>query len=198
MVRARRVRYVRAAVTGHVAIDAALAFGESLAVIELFDPAFELIGSRSLAFDRLLAEHRAAWAQRWEAVDVQIGGDPEAELALIDPKKSLESLRKTLGLEAPRLLPAPAADAAQEILRRVKILGPNDLLLVLDEVQSGVGRSGSPGCTSSSPVERIATRGRRATATCAMPQAASMPISREPITVPARSSASPRAMSEPA
>jgi hypothetical protein len=31
-----------------------------------------------------------------------------------------------------------------------------------------------------------------------MPQAASMPISREPIMVPARSSASPRAMSEPA
>jgi hypothetical protein len=31
-----------------------------------------------------------------------------------------------------------------------------------------------------------------------MPQAASMPISREPIVVPARKSASPRAMSEPA
>jgi trehalose/maltose hydrolase-like predicted phosphorylase len=36
----------------------------------------------ALGFDRLLAEHRAAWAQRWETVDVQIGGDPEAELAL--------------------------------------------------------------------------------------------------------------------
>ena len=33
-----------------------------------------------------------------------------------------------------------------------------------------------------------ATRGLRATDTCAMPQAASMPISREPITVPARNS----------
>jgi len=44
----------------------------------------------------------------------------------------------------------------------------------------------------------IATRGRRAMDTCAMPQAASMPISREPTMVPARSSASPRAISEPA
>jgi trehalose/maltose hydrolase-like predicted phosphorylase len=41
-----------------------------------------LRAAESLGFDRLLAEHRAAWAQRWEAVDVQIGGDPEAELAL--------------------------------------------------------------------------------------------------------------------
>ena len=38
--------------------------------------------AEALGFDRLLAEHRAAWAQRWETVDVQIGGDPEAELAL--------------------------------------------------------------------------------------------------------------------
>jgi len=43
-----------------------------------------------------------------------------------------------------------------------------------------------------------ATRGRRATETCAIPQAASMPISREPITMPARNSVSPPAMSEPA
>ena len=33
-------------------------------------------------FGRLLADHRAAWARRWEAVDVQIRGDPEAQLAL--------------------------------------------------------------------------------------------------------------------
>jgi trehalose/maltose hydrolase-like predicted phosphorylase len=41
-----------------------------------------LRATEALGFDRLLAEHRAAWAQRWETVDVQIGGDPEAELAL--------------------------------------------------------------------------------------------------------------------
>jgi trehalose/maltose hydrolase-like predicted phosphorylase len=33
-------------------------------------------------FDGLLAGHRAAWARRWEAVDVQVRGDPEAQLAL--------------------------------------------------------------------------------------------------------------------
>ena len=32
-------------------------------------------------FDLLLAEHRAAWAQRWEAVDVSIPDDPAAQLA---------------------------------------------------------------------------------------------------------------------
>ena len=35
-----------------------------------------------LGFDRLLAEHRAAWAARWEAVDVRIPDDPAAQLAL--------------------------------------------------------------------------------------------------------------------
>ena len=33
-------------------------------------------------FDRLLADHRAAWARRWDAVDVQVRGDPQAQLAL--------------------------------------------------------------------------------------------------------------------
>jgi trehalose/maltose hydrolase-like predicted phosphorylase len=33
-------------------------------------------------FDRLLADHRAAWAGRWDAVDVQVRGDPQAQLAL--------------------------------------------------------------------------------------------------------------------
>jgi len=33
-------------------------------------------------FSRLLADHRAAWADRWDAVDVQVRGDPEAQLAL--------------------------------------------------------------------------------------------------------------------
>jgi trehalose/maltose hydrolase-like predicted phosphorylase len=33
-------------------------------------------------FDRLLADHRAAWAARWDAVDIQVRGDPQAQLAL--------------------------------------------------------------------------------------------------------------------
>ena len=56
----------------------------------------------------------------------------------------------------------------------------------------------SPSATSSSPVESTATFGRRTTSIAASPQAASMPISREPITWPLRISVSPRAMSEPA
>ncbi len=33
-------------------------------------------------FDALLAEHRAAWAERWSAVDVRIPDDPDAERAI--------------------------------------------------------------------------------------------------------------------
>lgn len=36
----------------------------------------------SLGFGRLLAEHRAAWARRWDAVDIRVHGDPDAQLAL--------------------------------------------------------------------------------------------------------------------
>ena len=36
----------------------------------------------SAGFDRLLADHRAAWAHRWDAVDVQVRGDPQAQLGL--------------------------------------------------------------------------------------------------------------------
>ena len=35
-----------------------------------------------LGFGRLLADQRAAWARRWDAVDIQVRGDPEAQLAL--------------------------------------------------------------------------------------------------------------------
>ena len=35
-----------------------------------------------LGFGRLLADQRAAWARRWNAVDIQVRGDPEAQLAL--------------------------------------------------------------------------------------------------------------------
>jgi len=41
-----------------------------------------LAAADSAGFDRLLAGHRAAWARRWQAVDVQVRGDPEAQLAL--------------------------------------------------------------------------------------------------------------------
>ena len=72
--------------------------------------------------------------------------------------------------------------------------GKDGAVAVID----AAGRSGFPGSTSSSPVESTATRGRRTTSAAANPQAASMPISREPIGVPRRSKVSPRAMSEPA
>jgi trehalose/maltose hydrolase-like predicted phosphorylase len=38
--------------------------------------------AETLGFDRLLAEHRAAWADRWAAVDVRIPDDPHAQLAI--------------------------------------------------------------------------------------------------------------------
>jgi trehalose/maltose hydrolase-like predicted phosphorylase len=38
--------------------------------------------ARQLGFDGLLAEHRRAWASRWEDADVLIDGDPELQLAV--------------------------------------------------------------------------------------------------------------------
>jgi len=39
--------------------------------------------AEELGFDRLLAEHRAAWAARWDAADVVVlDGDPELQLAI--------------------------------------------------------------------------------------------------------------------
>lgn len=35
----------------------------------------------AIGFDRLLAEHRTAWARRWESATVSIAGDPEMERA---------------------------------------------------------------------------------------------------------------------
>jgi len=60
------------------------------------------------------------------------------------------------------------------------------------------GRIGVPGATISSPVEMMATRGRRHTSTAAQPTAASMPISREVSSWPARKRSLPRARSLPA
>ncbi len=46
------------------------------------DATFDLLRQADAkGFDALLAEHRAAWAQRWEGAGVVIEGDPEAELA---------------------------------------------------------------------------------------------------------------------
>ena len=38
--------------------------------------------ARTLGFDRLLAEHRCAWAARWEDADIVIAGDPELQRAV--------------------------------------------------------------------------------------------------------------------
>jgi len=38
--------------------------------------------ARKAGFDALLAEHRRAWASRWEEADVAIEGDPELQLAV--------------------------------------------------------------------------------------------------------------------
>jgi trehalose/maltose hydrolase-like predicted phosphorylase len=38
--------------------------------------------ARNLGFDRLLGEHRHAWASRWEDADVVIEGDPELQCAV--------------------------------------------------------------------------------------------------------------------
>ncbi|MFF5113755.1 glycosyl hydrolase family 65 protein [Streptosporangium sp. NPDC000509] len=46
------------------------------------DAVAALEAARELGFDRLLAEQRAAWAARWEAVDVRIPDDPQAQLAV--------------------------------------------------------------------------------------------------------------------
>ncbi len=44
--------------------------------------AHHLLGAvEALGFDRLLAEHRESWAQRWSDAEVTIEGDPESELA---------------------------------------------------------------------------------------------------------------------
>lgn len=44
------------------------------------DPA--LVAARAQGFDRLLAEHRRAWAQRWDGADIEIDGDPTTQLAV--------------------------------------------------------------------------------------------------------------------
>jgi trehalose/maltose hydrolase-like predicted phosphorylase len=38
--------------------------------------------AQRLGFDGLLAEHRRAWASRWEDADIVIGGDPQMQLAV--------------------------------------------------------------------------------------------------------------------
>jgi trehalose/maltose hydrolase-like predicted phosphorylase len=38
--------------------------------------------ARAAGFERLLCEHRSAWAQRWEAGDVRIAGDPALQRAV--------------------------------------------------------------------------------------------------------------------
>jgi trehalose/maltose hydrolase-like predicted phosphorylase len=45
-------------------------------------PEQQLRTIQKVGFDRLLAEHRAAWAARWADAEVTIQGDPDAELAV--------------------------------------------------------------------------------------------------------------------
>ena len=65
------------------------------------------------------------------------------------------------------------------------------------ELMIRFGPGAAPGGTSSDPVHRIATRGRRRTSTVPGPIAASSPISRAPRRRPARSGTSPAAKSMP-
>jgi trehalose/maltose hydrolase-like predicted phosphorylase len=46
------------------------------------EAAARLETAQSVGFERLLAEHRAAWATRWRDTEVSIGGDPRLELAV--------------------------------------------------------------------------------------------------------------------
>jgi trehalose/maltose hydrolase-like predicted phosphorylase len=47
------------------------------------DPAFERLGqAERQGFDQLLAEHRAAWARRWERADIVVEGDDELQTAI--------------------------------------------------------------------------------------------------------------------
>ena len=48
----------------------------------LRDAVAALEAAKQLGFDRLLTEQRAAWAERWEAVDVCIPDDPASQLAV--------------------------------------------------------------------------------------------------------------------
>ncbi len=42
----------------------------------------DLRTARALGYDALLAEHRRAWAARWDEADVRIAGEPELQLAV--------------------------------------------------------------------------------------------------------------------
>jgi hypothetical protein len=54
----------------------------------------------TLGFDELLCEHRSAWAERWQRADIEIEGDPEAQLAVRFALFHLLSSAATIG-EAP-------------------------------------------------------------------------------------------------
>lgn len=46
------------------------------------DASAALAEARFDGFDRLLCEHRRAWSERWAHADIEIEGDPEAQLAI--------------------------------------------------------------------------------------------------------------------
>jgi trehalose/maltose hydrolase-like predicted phosphorylase len=80
---------IAAAATDRVEIRGGIHAVERIAAYEVWpgegDVHHAMDSVRDLAVagsDRLLAEHRAAWAKRWENAAVTIAGDPETELAV--------------------------------------------------------------------------------------------------------------------
>ena len=54
---------------------------DAISAAGLGEAAARLAEAERSGFDRLLAEHRAAWARRWADAEIRIEGDPELELA---------------------------------------------------------------------------------------------------------------------
>lgn len=55
----------------------------AVAVEDSSDPALRRVRrARETGRERLLSDHRRAWAERWECADVRIDGDPELQLAV--------------------------------------------------------------------------------------------------------------------
>jgi len=66
---------------GH--LDRVVAYVADSATLPELSPALELLElATSVGFDRLLSEHRQAWARRWEDADVVVEGDEELQLGI--------------------------------------------------------------------------------------------------------------------
>ena len=69
-------------------------------------------------FDRMLAEHRAAWAQRWDAVDIGIPDDPATQLG-----GAVRAVSAVVQRQSPRRVGSRRARAVREGLRGACVLG---------------------------------------------------------------------------